>query len=291
MRNTFIKYLIKLAKSNKNIFLIVGDVGYNVVEDFEKNFPDRFLNVGVAEQNMTSLAAGLASEGYHVYTYSIANFPTFRCAEQIRNDIDYHNLPVTVVSVGGGVAYGNLGYSHHAIQDYGLMRMMPNFKIAAPGDCNELKNILYYLNKNPQPSYLRIGKNNDKIFTSYKKNISPGQWYPLPTNKGYLDIILSTGGSLKWIMNNLSKFRKKDVYTLPLWGMKEKEKQSSFYNQFSSIITVEDHLYDCGFGSWFKEAINNSNSNRKFSSIALPPNVIDMVANEDEILKNMKAYN
>ena len=119
MRDTFIEYLTELAENNKNIFLLVGDVGYNVVEKFQKKFPDRYLNVGVAEQNMTGIAAGLATEGYHVFTYSIANFPTFRCAEQIRNDIDYHNLPVTVVAVGGGVAYGNLGYSHHAIQDYG----------------------------------------------------------------------------------------------------------------------------------------------------------------------------
>ena len=127
MRNIFINKLTDLAKNNKNIFLLVADIGYGVVEEFQNKYPDRFLNVGVAEQNMTGIAAGLAAEGYHVFTYSIANFPTFRCAEQIRNDIDYHNLPVTVVSVGGGVAYGNLGYSHHAVQDYGLMRMMPNF--------------------------------------------------------------------------------------------------------------------------------------------------------------------
>ena len=148
MRNTFINHLTELAKTNKKIFLLVGDVGYNVVEIFQKTFPDRFLNVGIAEQNMTSLAAGMASEGYHVFTYSIANFPTFRCAEQIRNDIDYHNLPVTIVSVGGGVAYGNLGYSHHAVQDYGLIRMMPNFRIAAPADSNEVKSVLNYLTKN-----------------------------------------------------------------------------------------------------------------------------------------------
>ena len=139
MRNTFIKKLTELAKNNQNIFLLVADIGFGVVEEFESKFPNRFLNVGVAEQNMTGIAAGLAAEGYHVFTYSIANFPTFRCAEQIRNDIDYHNLPVTVVSVGGGVAYGNLGYSHHAVQDYGLMRMMPNFTLAAPGDPNEVQ--------------------------------------------------------------------------------------------------------------------------------------------------------
>ena len=291
MRLTFIEHLIEIAKTNKKIFLLVGDVGYNVVEKFERNFPDRFLNVGVAEQNMTGLAAGLASEGYHVFTYSIANFPTFRCAEQIRNDIDYHNLPVTVVSVGGGVAYGNLGYSHHAIQDYGLIRMMPNFKIASPGDSNELKSLLDYLTANPQPSYLRLGKNNEKVFTSNNKNLEPGKWYPLPSNKGYQDIVLSTGGSLHWIKNNLDRFKNKDIYTLPLWGMKEKEKQKFYSSQFSSILTVEDHLYDCGFGSWLQEAVNFSNSNRKLSSLALPTDVINMVSTEEEILKTLITYN
>ncbi len=290
MRNTFINHLTELAKTNKKIFFLVGDVGYNVVEIFQKTFPDRFLNVGIAEQNMTSLAAGMASEGYHVFTYSIANFPTFRCAEQIRNDIDYHNLPVTVVSVGGGVAYGNLGYSHHAVQDYGLIRMMPNFRIAAPADSNEVKSVLNYLTKNPQPSYLRLGKNNEVPITNNKKKLIPGKWYPLPTNKGHQDIILSTGGSLRWVLKNIDRFNNRDIYTIPLWGMKEKEKQKVFSSQFSSILTVEDHLYDCGFGSWFKEAVNFSNSNRKLSNLALSNEVVNMVSSEDALLETMKVY-
>ena len=105
MRNAFIDELVQLARVNKNIALVVGDLGYKVVEPFADEFPDRFINAGVAEQNMTGLAAGMASEGFHVFTYSIANFPTFRCAEQIRNDIDYHNLPVTIVTVGGGLSW------------------------------------------------------------------------------------------------------------------------------------------------------------------------------------------
>lgn len=108
MRNAFIEELITLAQAHSNIALVVGDLGYSVVEPFAESFPDRFINAGVSEQNMASLAAGMASEGYHVFTYSIANFPTFRCAEQIRNDIDYHNLAVTTVVVGGGLAYGAL---------------------------------------------------------------------------------------------------------------------------------------------------------------------------------------
>ena len=158
MRNAFIEELVALATEHDHIALIVGDLGYSVVEPFADRFPDRFINAGVAEQNMTGLAAGMASEGYHVFTYSIANFPTFRCAEQIRNDIDYHKLPVTVVAVGGGLAYGNLGYSHHAVQDYALIRCMPNMLIAAPGDPMEVRACMRYLVNNPQPSYLRVGK-------------------------------------------------------------------------------------------------------------------------------------
>ena len=109
MRNTFIDSLVKKARLDESIILIVGDLGFNVVEPFQIEFPKRFFNAGISEQAMASMAAGMASEGFKVFIYSIANFPTFRCAEQIRNDICYHDLDVTIVSVGGGLAYGNLG--------------------------------------------------------------------------------------------------------------------------------------------------------------------------------------
>ena len=153
MRNAFIDELINQATVDERVMLIVGDLGYSVVESFADRFPDRLINAGVAEQNMMGLAAGMASEGYHVYVYSIGIFPTFRCAEQIRNDVDYHKLSVTVVTVGGGLTYGNLGYSHHAVQDFGLMRLMPNMLIAAPGDPIEVRACMRYLAVNPQPSY------------------------------------------------------------------------------------------------------------------------------------------
>jgi transketolase len=158
MRTAFIQELIIQARKNPKIFLVVGDLGFSVVEPFAKEFHDRFLNAGVAEQNMTGVAAGLASEGFHVFTYSIANFPTLRCLEQIRNDVCYHNLPVTVVSVGAGMAYGNLGYSHHAVQDVAIMRTLPNITVLSPADPGEARACVQWLNMNPRPSYLRIGK-------------------------------------------------------------------------------------------------------------------------------------
>ena len=121
-------------------------------------FPKQFYNAGVAEQNMMGIASGMALEGNHVFVYSIGNFPTFRCAEQIRNDVDYHNLPVTIVSVGSGLGYGNLGYTHHALQDYALMRSFPNMLIVSPGSNEELSEALKYIVQNPQPYYLRLDK-------------------------------------------------------------------------------------------------------------------------------------
>ena len=162
MRTAFIQQLAIEARRNPRVFLLVGDLGFSVVEPFAKEFPDRFLNVGVAEQNMTGVAAGIASEGYHVFTYSIANFPTLRCLEQIRNDVAYHCLPVTVVAVGAGLAYGNLGYSHHAVQDVACLRGFPELTILSPADPTETQQCVRYLSDHPGPSYLRIGKAGER---------------------------------------------------------------------------------------------------------------------------------
>lgn len=158
MRTAFIENFMTLAADNPRLFLITGDLGFSVLEPFAETYPDRFLNAGVAEQNMTGLAAGLASEGYHVFTYSIANFPTLRCLEQIRNDVCYHKLPVTVVAVGAGMAYGNLGYSHHGLQDIAALRSLPGMEIWSPADPGETANALRWVTDNPGPSYLRLGK-------------------------------------------------------------------------------------------------------------------------------------
>ena len=140
MRDAFFEELIALKTVNPPIALTVDDLGYSVVGPFADRFPNRFIDAGAAEQNMTGLAAGMASEGYHAFLfYSIPNFPTFRYAEQNRNDIDYRRLPVTVVAVGGGLRCGAFGYPHHVGQDYAQMRCMPNMLIAALGDPMEVR--------------------------------------------------------------------------------------------------------------------------------------------------------
>jgi transketolase len=257
MRNAFIDELVAAAEIRDNVALVVGDLGYDVIEPFAKRFPKRFFNAGVAEQNMMGLAAGLASEGFHVFAYSIANFPTFRCAEQIRNDVDYHNLPVTIVAVGGGLAYGNLGYSHHAVQDYALIRVMPNMLIAAPGDPMEVRACMRYLINNPQPSYLRLGKAGEPCIHTELPEVSPGRWLSIREGEKRGSTYLTTGATLDLVNQLIVKnpnMQSVALHSMPLWSMKTKESQSLQVGDFKSVITVEDHLMDGGFGSWLLES-------------------------------------
>lgn len=163
MRNAFIEELTVLAAADPSVFLITGDLGFGVLMDFERDFPKQFLNAGVAEQNMTTLAAGLAMEGRNAFTYSIGNFPTLRCLEQIRNDICYHDLPVTFVSVGGGFSYGALGMSHHATEDIAIMRALPNVVVLTPGSRWETRQLMPHVVAHKGPIYLRLERSGDEV--------------------------------------------------------------------------------------------------------------------------------
>ena len=144
MRDSFITELKKQAENNEKIILITADLGFKIFDDFKQELPKQFINVGVAEQNMTEVASGLALEGFKVFTYSIGNFSTLRCLEQIRNDICYHELDITVVSSGAGFSYGQLGISHFATEDLAIMSALPNMSVFVPADAWESTLITKY---------------------------------------------------------------------------------------------------------------------------------------------------
>jgi transketolase len=276
MRKSFMEQLTAGVVSGRPIMLITGDLGWGVVEEFAKRFPNNFINAGVAEQNMMGMAAGMAAEGYHVFVYSIGNFSTFRCAEQIRNDVDYHNLPVTVVSVGGGLAYGAMGYSHHTVQDYALMRSMPNMLIAAPCDDNETSACMRYLIECPQPSYLRLGRGGEPEIHKDIPLVWPGKWVRVDKEVDDSDRTIVTTGTAASIATRIYPYAKQ--YTIPLWGMKYKAMQLE-QSDHKNIISIEDHLEDGGFGSWLKEADCYVNIK------ALDHKVCGMVGTTEEMLK------
>ena len=262
MRNTFINELIDIAEKDKNIFILVGDLGFSVVEPFVEKYPDRFLNCGVAEQNMTGIAAGLALEGYKVFTYSIANFNTLRCLEQIRNDICYHNLDVTVVSVGGGLSYGSLGYSHHAIQDIAIMGSMPNISLLLPGDPIETKWCMEYAYKNKNPKYLRLDKKGEKNI--HDKNDTFSKISCLFVDENSDVAIISTSNMLDTANKVRSEIAKEGInaslYSVLIIDscFNDEIKKISQKNKY--IFTIEEHLDVLGFGSIVKKALEVENS-------------------------------
>lgn len=287
MRTAFINGLLELAEKDDKVVLIVGDLGYSVVEVFAERYPNRFFNAGIAEQNMMSMAAGLASEGFRVFVYSIANFPTFRCAEQIRNDVAYHGLPVTVVSVGGGLVYGSSGYSHHAVQDYSLIRSMPGMKIYAPGDPQEVQMCLGMIAKDSGPGYLRLGTPGTPNVHSEIPTCSEGDWLFVSGNRQSNKVLLSTGGTLSqaasWL--ELPQYSDYALYSLPVWGSDLKNKQHVQFSKIEALTTIEDHLLDGGFGSWLLESalVSNPELCSKMTIKALNPAVTKLVAKESQL--------
>lgn len=256
MRTSFIEQLIEEAEKDERIFLLTGDLGFSVLEPFAEKFPNRYLNVGIAEQNMAGIAAGLALEGYCVYMYSIGNFPTLRCIEQIRYDICYHNLNVKIVAVGGGFSYGPLGPSHHATEELGMLRTIPNLVVCAPGDPFETKAITTFSAQYPGPLYIRLGKAGEPKVHTQALSLQLGEM--LPILEGEKNAVLSTGSMLKYAEDFLKKNQiKAALYSFPFVKPMDREKLKNIFAKYENIITIEEHQLDGGFGSAILEQIND----------------------------------
>lgn len=159
MRDAFCNTMVELAAADPRLVLISADLGFGIFNEFVERFPNQFLNVGVAEQSMIGVATGMALSGWTVFAYSIGNFPTLRCLEQIRNDAAYHEANVNIVCSGGGFTYGNLGMSHHATEDLSIMRSVPGVTVVAPCDAWEAQQATRALASRPGVGYLRLEKN------------------------------------------------------------------------------------------------------------------------------------
>ncbi len=257
MRTAFAEQLVVEARRNPRIFLVVGDLGYSVIEPFQAEFPERFLNAGVAEQNMTGLAAGLASEGFHVFTYSIGNFPTLRCLEQIRNDVCYHNFPVTVVSVGAGMAYGNMGYSHHCVQDIACLRGMPNLTLLSPADPSEARVCVEWLSNNPGPSYLRLGKAGEPSIHTLPVTL---QGPVKVVDRGGGVAIVATGSVLAEAVAASMLLAEEriacDVYSMIRLAPVSKA-DFTIFKGYQSLVALEEHVGPGGLGELLRSGVGN----------------------------------
>ena len=257
MRDTFVRTLIALAKENPNIELITGDLGFGVLKPFWEQLPDQFINAGIAEQNMTSAAAGMALEGKTVFTYSIGNFPTLRCLEQIRNDCAYHGANVKIVCVGGGFVYGSLGMSHHATEDIAVMRALPGVAVLCPGDLIEAEEATKAIAKYPGTCYLRLGRGGEKRIHDHIDNFEIGK--AIKIHDGEKIAIFSTGAIFEEVAGAEAILAEHDiypaVYTFPTVKPIDRAAIARCAADFDMIVTVEEHNIVGGFGSAVAEVL------------------------------------
>lgn len=273
MRTAFVESLIDLAEQDKRIFLLTGDLGYAVLEKFQQTFPDRFVNMGVAEANMIGAAAGLALSGKIPYVYSIATFPVMRGLEQIRNDICYQNLNVRIVGVGSGLTYSLYGATHQSIDDMAVMRSLPNMTVISPGDPIETDLAVRFSLKHPGPVYLRIAAKGEPNIHSKKPNFKLGQGITI--TKGNDLTIMAIGNILQNAQLAAAELSKEGIsvrlISMPFIKPIDEKIILKAARETKAIFTIEEHSLVGGLGSAVAEVLAESDTPKiLFKRIALP---------------------
>ena len=273
MRAVFNKTLLEIAKQDKRIHMVLADIGYGEIEPFRDTFPERYYNVGVAEQNMTGVATGIAMEGNIAVTYSIANFPTLRCLEQIRNDACYHNANVKIVIIGGGVSYGALGMSHHSTEDIAIMRALPNMIVEVPCDNYEAIGATYAMIEHNGPFYYRCGYKGEKDIHSGPIDFKLGKAITVKEGK---DITLMFAGPIGAEVVKAAEELEKEGVSCRVVSMHtikpiDKEMIIDSAKNTGGIITIEEHNLMGGLGSAVAEVLCDENvAPNKFKRLAFP---------------------
>lgn len=261
MRDQFIQRLSEHVKTEKDILLVTGDLGFGVFNKYREDYPENFINAGVAEQNMTGMATGLALAGKRVITYSIGNFCTLRCLEQIRNDACYHDANVKVVSIGGGFSYGPLGVSHHATEDMSIMRSLPNLVSLVPSGYWETREATTAMLKTPGSFYLRLDKSHGddqprkegEVFEIGKaRELEPGNDCTLFVAGGILEEVLQLRAML------LDRGVQARVVTMPTISTIDKDAVMDAIKATEKIFTIEENTVLGGLGSAIGEVVIDS---------------------------------
>lgn len=252
MRDAFVRALMREFAVDERILLVTGDLGFGVLKPFWEKYPERIINAGIAEQGMMGMAAGLASTGRTVFVYSIGNFPTLRCLEQIRNDCAYHQANVKVVCVGGGFVYGSLGMSHHATEDMSILRALPGVTCFTPGDPEETEAVVAEMLHTKGTCYLRLGRGNEP-----RVHQSPVTGWHAPdalTIRNGKDVALLTAGGILVEAERAAQLLEEkgisaEVVSFPCLKPLDEKKIESLSKRFSHLVAVEENTIVGGFGS------------------------------------------
>lgn len=290
MRQIVIEKIADEMKKNENVFFLTGDLGYGVLEKLQIEFPDRFINCGIAEQNLIGVAAGLALSGKKVFIYSIIPFITMRCFEQIRNDICYHNLDITILGVGSGLSYGVLGPTHFALEDISLMRVLPNMKIFNPADAIDAELCIKYVIENSGPFYFRIGKKTEKIIFEEKYHFHFGKGIEL--KKGSDIVIFTTGTTLFNVLESEKILRQEhNLATSVIYFNTLKPIDAQLIIERSiqkkAIFVVEENYLTGGLTSAVSEVLAGHGKSAKVVSISVKNEFIKEIGSQDYLREKL----
>lgn len=278
MRSAFVKTLVELAHNDSRVVLLTADLGYSALEPFTQQFPDRFVNVGVSEQNMVGIATGLAEAGFIPFTYSIITFATLRPYEFIRNGPIAHNLPVRIVGVGGGMEYSHNGLTHFGVEDIAVMRTQPGISVFAPADSRQTETVFRSTWNLRGPVYYRLGKDDRAIVPGLEGNFNPREAQLI--HDGSDCLLISLGAISYEVAAARSKLAKSGLScahaVLAAINPLPHESLLNLLARFPIVFSVEVHYLAGGLGSILAELIAENNLKCRLVRIAInktPDNV------------------
>jgi len=283
MRDGFVAKLTEIADANPRILLVTGDLGFGVLDAFARSRPQQYLNVGVAEQNMIGVSVGLALEGRIVFVYSIGNFPTLRCLEQIRNDACYHSANVKIVAIGGGFSYGPLGMSHHATEDLGILRTLPNMTVVAPADSWETRAATAQIARMPGTCYLRLDREGTELRDIPRAPFVIGSARTIRDGSDLT--IIATGGLVGVAAAASDRLRADGIACRVLSMHTIKPLDSNAIERAAletgGIVTLEEHALDGGLGGAVAEAcLDRQVVPARFRRLGLPSSFAPVVGSQ-----------
>lgn len=285
MRLVFANTLVDLAKKDERICFITPDMGYSIIDDFQNTFPERYFNLGIAEQNVIAVAAGMALSGLKPYVYSVIPFIVHRCLEQIRVNVAYANTDVKIVGIGSGFEYGSAGTTHYGLEDISIMRSLPNMNIYAPGDMHEMEEITRLSAQDKHPTYIRIGRHNHADMNH--ENLKLGKASII--KKGQKIAFIATGNMLHLAYDYADALNKKDIFPTVVSMHTIKPFDSEFIQELikthSLIFTFEEHNIIGGLGSAVAEVMAECNTNAKLKRIGVNDEFSHLVGNSQYIRK------
>ena len=284
MRVAFCNQLTELAEKDDRVYLITTDTGFTIFDDFQKQFPDRYLNIGISESAMIGLAAGLALAGKIVFLYGIVPFVTMRCFEQIRNDLCMQNLPVKIVGVGEGLTYGGEGATHHSIEDIAVMACLPNMTVVCPGDPVETQKVVKESMTIAGPMYIRLGKSGEKVLCEKNANsIQIGKGNMLRKGEGLG--IIATGNMTETALDVADLLKKKGLnpWLVSMHTVKPIDRTliGELAGNCKLLVTIEEHSTIGGLGSIVSNVITEDKLGVELIKFAIPDQYVDVAGSRE----------